>query len=72
MPNTGRYLTEKELDKYKNITEMREMNDTSILSLLLPSTGKATQYLYALGSELGDLFAERDEMKTKMITRLGK
>ena len=68
---TERVQTAQELERFRqNISAMYEMSDAGILALSTPSAGSAAQYLYALGSELGDLFAERDAMLTLMVHRL--
>ena len=63
-------MSKQELERFRqSIQEMWRVDDAGVLALGRIRRG-ASQYLYALGSELGDLFREREEMRLIAERRL--
>ena len=64
-------MSTEQMERFRsNISEMWRITDEGVTALAFPSLHRATQYLYALGSDLGDLFHEREEARLVVERRL--
>ena len=60
-----------DLERFRqNLKEMHSITGSGIGALGRASNATAAQYLYAIGSDLGDLFRERDDMRAFAERRL--